>query len=137
MFERFLVEGRKSMPDIDLDFDDRHRDRVIDYARNKYGDDKVAHICTFNRTGARQSVRDAARALGYDFTAGDKVAKLIPPPVLGISKSLKECMNVQEFNSLYKNDVQSKEIIDTAFGLENLVRQTGIHAAGVVISKNP
>ena len=135
MFERFLVEGRKSMPDIDLDFDDRHRDRVIDYARNKYGDDKVAHICTFNRTGARQSIRDAARALGHDFTAGDKVAKLIPPPVLGISKSLKECMNVQDFNSLYKNDVQSKEIIDTAFGLENLVRQTGIHAAGVVISK--
>jgi len=135
MFERFLVEGRKSMPDIDLDFDDRHRDRVIDYARSKYGDDKVAHICTFNRTGARQSVRDAARALGYDFTVGDKVAKLIPPPVLGISKSLKECMNVQEFNFLYKNNVQSKEIIDTAFGLENLVRQTGIHAAGVVISK--
>ncbi len=135
MFERFLVEGRKSMPDIDLDFDDRHRDRVIDYARGKYGSDKVAHICTFNRTGARQSVRDAARALGYDFTAGDKVAKLIPPPVLGISKSLKECMSVQEFNFLYKNDIQSKEIIDTAFGLENLVRQTGIHAAGVVISK--
>jgi DNA polymerase-3 subunit alpha len=135
MFERFLVEGRKSMPDIDLDFDDRHRDKVIDYARSKYGSDKVAHICTFNRTGARQSIRDAARALGYDFAAGDKVAKLIPPPVLGVSKSLKECMEVQEFNSLYKNDVQSKEIIDTAFGLENLVRQTGIHAAGVVISK--
>ena len=136
MFERFLVEGRKSMPDIDLDFDDRHRDKVIDYARSKYGDDKVAHICTFNRTGARQSIRDAARALGYDFSAGDKVAKLIPPPVLGVSKSLKECMDVLEFKNLYTNDAQSKEIIDTAFGLENLVRQTGIHAAGVVISKN-
>jgi DNA polymerase-3 subunit alpha len=135
MFERFLVEGRKSMPDIDLDFDDRHRDKVIDYARTKYGNDKVAHICTFNRTGARQSVRDAARALGHDFTVGDKVAKLIPPPVLGVSKSLKECMQVQEFASLYNTDVLSKEIIDTAFGLENLVRQTGIHAAGIVISK--
>ena len=135
MFERFLVEGRKSMPDIDLDFDDRHRDRVIDYARTKYGSDKVAHICTFNRTGARQSIRDAARALGYDFAVGDKVSKLIPPPVLGVSKSLKECMEVQEFLSLYNTDAQSKEIIDTAFGLENLVRQTGIHAAGIVISK--
>jgi len=137
LFERFLVEGRKSMPDIDLDFDDRHRDRVIEYARSKYGSDRVAHICTFNRTGARQSIRDAARALGYDFSTGDKVAKLIPPPVLGISKDLSECMEVQEFSSIYKKDLQAKEIIDAAFGLENLVRQTGIHAAGVVISRNP
>lgn len=136
LFERFLVEGRKSMPDIDLDFDDRHRDRVIDYAREKYGSDRVAHICTFNRTGARQSIRDAARALGYGFSSGDKVAKLIPPPVLGVSKTLDECMEVQEFSSLYQKDAQAKEIIDAAFGLENLVRQTGIHAAGVVISKN-
>lgn len=136
LFERFLVEGRKSMPDIDLDFDDRHRDKVIDYAREKYGSDRVAHICTFNRTGARQSIRDAARALGYDFSSGDKVAKLIPPPVLGVSKTLSECMEVQEFSSLYQKDSQAKEIIDAAFGLENLVRQTGIHAAGVVISKN-
>ena len=137
LFERFLVEGRKSMPDIDLDFDDRHRDRVIDYARSKYGSDRVAHICTFNRTGARQSIRDAARALGHDFSTGDKVAKLIPPPVLGISKDLNECMEVQEFSSIYAKDTQAKEIIDAAFGLENLVRQTGIHAAGVVISRNP
>ena len=136
LFERFLVEGRKSMPDIDLDFDDRYRDKVIDYARTKYGSDKVAHICTFNRTGARQSIRDAARALGYDFSGGDKVAKLIPPPVLGVSKSLSECMEVQEFSSIYTKDAQAKEIIDAAFGLENLVRQTGIHAAGVVISRN-
>lgn len=135
LFERFLVEGRKSMPDIDLDFDDRYRDKVIDYARNKYGEDKVAHICTFNRTGARQSVRDAARALGYDFATGDKVSKLIPPPVLGVSKTLKECMEVQEFSNAYANDGDSKKIIQAAFGLENLVRQTGIHAAGVVISK--
>jgi DNA polymerase-3 subunit alpha len=137
MFERFLVEGRKSMPDIDLDFDDRHRDKVIEYAREKYGSDKVAHICTFNKTGARQSIRDAARALGYDFSGGDKVAKLVPPPVLGVSKSLSECMDVDEFSSLYKRDEDSKRIIDTAFGLEGLVRQTGMHAAGVVISRGP
>lgn len=136
MFERFLVEGRKSMPDIDLDFDDRFRDLVIDYARNKYGSDHVAHICTFNRTGARQSIRDAARALGHEFIDGDSIAKLVPPPVLGISKELKECMEVEEFkNAYFKND-KSKEIIDAAFGLEGIVRQTGIHAAGVVISRD-
>lgn len=136
MFERFLVEGRKSMPDIDLDFDDRYRDRVIDYAREKYGNDHVAHICTFNRTGARQSIRDAARALGYDFLDGDTVAKLVPPPVLGISKDLAECMNVEDFKSAYEKNEKSKEIIDAAFGLEGIVRQTGIHAAGVVISRD-
>jgi len=136
MFERFLVEGRKSMPDIDLDFDDRHRDRVIEYARQKYGTDHVAHICTFNRTGARQSIRDAARALGYDFSGGDRVSKLVPPPVLGVSKSLTECMEVAEFSSEYNSNEDSKKIIDTAFGLEGLVRQTGVHAAGVVISRD-
>ena len=136
MFERFLVEGRKSMPDIDLDFDDRYRDKVIDYARTKYGDDKVAHICTFNKTGARQSIRDAARALGHDFATGDKVSKLVPTPVLGVSKSLHECMDVADFADLYKKDPISKEIIDTAFGLEGLVRQTGMHAAGIVISRD-
>ena len=135
MFERFLVEGRKSMPDIDLDFDDRYRDKVIEYARTKYGNDKVAHICTFNKTGARQSIRDSARALGYDFAAGDKVSKLVPAPVLGISKNLSECMDVPEFAEMYKKDADSKEIIDTAFGLEGLVRQTGMHAAGIVISR--
>ena len=136
MFERFLVEGRKSMPDIDLDFDDRYRDRVIDYARNKYGDDKVAHICTFNKTGARQSLRDAARALGYSFSEGDSIAKKVPPPVLGVSKSLSECMSVQDFISEYNKNPISKEIVDTAFGLEGIVRQTGMHAAGIVISRD-
>ena len=135
MFERFLVEGRKSMPDIDLDFDDRYREEVINYARSKYGYDHVAHICTFNRTGARQSIRDAARALGYDFSEGDTIAKLVPPPVLGVSKDLSECMEVDEFRNTYEKDLTAKEIIDAAFGLEGIVRQTGIHAAGVVISK--
>jgi len=137
LFERFLVEGRKSMPDIDLDFDDRFRDKVIEYAKNKYGDDRVAHICTFNRTGAKQSLRDAARALGYDFSAGDKVSKLVPPPVLGIAKNLQECMETDGFKKEYDSNKDSKYIIDTAFTLEGLVRQTGIHAAGIVISKGP
>ena len=137
LFERFLVEGRKSMPDIDLDFDDRHRDKVIEYARQKYGEDKVAHICTFNRTGAKQSIRDAARALGLDYASGDRIAKLVPPPVLGVSKNLNDCMQVTEFSAAYSTEENSKLIIDTAFGLEGVVRQTGIHAAGIVISKEP
>jgi DNA polymerase-3 subunit alpha len=137
LFERFLVEGRKSMPDIDLDFDDRHRDKVIAYAKQKYGEDRVAHICTFNKTGARQSIRDAARALAYDFSVGDKVAKLVPAPVLGVSKSLSECMEVAEFKNLYNTDTNAKVIVDAAFGLEGLIRQTGMHAAGVVISRGP
>lgn len=137
LFERFLVEGRKSMPDIDLDFDDRYRDKVIEYAKNKYGSDRVAHICTFNKTGAKQSIRDAARALGYDFSTGDKVSKLVPPPVLGVSKNLDECMQVVEFKNEYSSNEDSKKIVDAAFGLEGLVRQTGVHAAGVVISRGP
>lgn len=135
MFERFLIEGRKSPPDIDLDFDDRHRDKVINYAREKYGSDHVAHICTFNRVGARQAIRDAARVLAYDFSEGDAVAKLIPPPVLGVSKSIDECMQIEQFRSVYSTDEKAKEIVDAALGLEGLVRQTGIHAAGVVISR--
>jgi len=137
MFDRFLVEGRKSMPDIDLDFDDRHREKVINYAKEKYGHDRVAHICTFNKTGARQSIRDAARALAYDFSSGDKVAKLVPAPVLGVPKTLNECMQSKDFSNLYSKDQDAKTIIDAAFGLEGLVRQTGMHAAGVVISRDP
>lgn len=137
MFERFLVEGRKSLPDIDLDFDDRYREDVINYARNKYGFDRVAHICTFSKTGARQSVRDSARALGYDYSLGDKIAKLVPPPVLGVSKSLKECMEVDDFSDIYNKNNEAKDIIDVAMGLEGIVRQSGIHAAGVVISRGP
>ena len=137
MFERFLVEGRKSMPDIDLDFDDRYRDQVIDYAREKYGNDRVAHICTFNKTGARQSIRDAARALGHEYSVGDSVAKLVPPPVLGISKNIQECMETDDFAKAYSTDTTARSVIDTAKGLEGLIRQTGIHAAGVVISRDP
>jgi DNA polymerase-3 subunit alpha len=135
MFERFLIEGRKSPPDIDLDFDDRHRDSVINYARQKYGSDHVAHICTFNRVGARQAVRDAARVLGYEFSDGDAISKLIPPPVLGISKNIKECMGIEEFKISYDKSDKTKEIVDAAIGLEGSIRQTGIHAAGVVISR--
>jgi len=137
LFERFLVEGRKSMPDIDLDFDDRHRDRVIDYVRSRYGHDHVAHICTFGTVGARSAIRDTARVLGYEYRVGDDIAKLVPPDVLGVAKNLDEALESPEMRKKYESDPDAKIIIDTARGIEGIHRQTGIHAAGVVISKNP
>lgn len=136
LFERFLVEGRKSMPDIDLDFDDRYRDKVIDYVRNKYGTDRVANICTFSTIGARQAIRDAARVLGYDYQVGDRIAKAVPIPVLGVAKTLEESLNTPEFRSEYETE-EGKTIIDAARGLEGVVRQHSIHAAGVVIAPGP
>ena len=137
LFERFLVEGRKSMPDIDLDFDDRHRDKVIDYVRSRYGHDHVAHICTFGTVGARSAIRDTARVLGYEYKVGDDIAKLVPPDVLGVSKNLDEALESPEMRKKYESDPDAKIIIDTAKGIEGIHRQTGIHAAGVVISKKP
>jgi DNA polymerase III subunit alpha len=134
LFERFLVEGRKNPPDIDLDFDDRHRDRVIDYAREKYGTDRVVNICTFNRIGARQAIRDSARVLGCTFAEGDKVAKMVPPPVMGFSKGLGDVAGTPDMVALCAGDSTSRRIVDSAFWLEGLIRQTGMHAAGVVIS---
>jgi DNA polymerase-3 subunit alpha len=137
LFERFLVEGRKSMPDIDLDFDDRHRDKVIEYVRSRYGRDHVAHICTFGTVGARSAIRDTARVLGYEYKVGDDIAKLVPPDVLGVSKTLDEALDSPEMRKKYDSDPDAKVIIDTAKGIEGIHRQTGIHAAGVVISKKP
>jgi DNA polymerase-3 subunit alpha len=138
IFERFLVEGRKSMPDIDLDFDDRYRDKVIQYARDKYGEDRVCQIATFSTVGARAAVRDAARVLGYEYELADRISKLMPPPVLGVSKSLEESLSITpELKALYDGDADARDIIDSARGLEGVFRQTGIHAAGVVIAPGP
>lgn len=137
LFERFLVEGRKSMPDIDLDFDDRYRDKVIDYARNKYGSDRVAHIITFSGINTRSAIKDAGRVLGYEYSFMNKLVKLVPPPVLGVSKTLEETLRTPDMAAEYNSSADVKEIIDAAMGLEGVVRQTGIHAAGVVIAKQP
>jgi len=137
MFERFLVEGRKSMPDIDLDFDDRHREKVINYARERYGADHVAHICTFSQVGAKSAIRDAARVLGYEYAIGDKVAKMVPDPVLGVTKSIEESLATADMAKAYRDDPEARHIIDVAKGLEGVYRQPGIHAAGVIISRDP
>ena len=150
LFERFLNKGRKELPDIDMDFDERYRNDVIDYVSKKYGDDRVAHIITFATIKAKQAIRDAARVLGLPFSSGDKVAKLMPPMILGVSATLGECLDSNEttqngyskefysasseLRKQYKESEEVKKIIDIALGLEGLRRQDGIHAAAVVIS---
>ena len=150
IFERFLNKGRKSLPDIDMDFDERYRGDVIQYAIDKYGKDRVAHIVTFATIKAKQAIRDASRVLGLPFLSGDKVAKMMPPMILGNTATISECLNLDENNtsgyskefysaseelrSEYKNNDEVKKIIDIALGLEGLRRQDGIHAAAIVIS---
>ncbi len=148
LFERFLNPSRISMPDIDMDFDSRYRDEMIRYVSDKYGRDHVAQIITFNTIKARNAVRDAARVLGHEYSVGDKLAKAMPPLVMGRDTPLKYCLEehpkyidgyraASELREMYESDPISKEVIDVAKGLEGLKRSTGIHAAAVVISKEP
>lgn len=138
MFERFLIEGRNNPPDIDLDIDDRHREDIINYVRDKYGSDHVANICTFSRLQAKSAIRDCARVLDHAYSVGDEICKRVPQPVLGITKSIKESLEQSpEFKELYDTDEASQEVIDAAKSIEGVYRQTGIHAAGVVVSREP
>lgn len=137
IFERFLVPGRLSMPDVDIDIDDRYREEVIEYTRHKYGYDHTAQIVTFGTMRAKKAVRDAARVLGKEYILGDQIAKAMPPALFGVPKDLNECMQSQEFNQLYNTNPEAKEVIDAAFKLEGLIRDTGIHAAGLVIADKP
>jgi DNA polymerase-3 subunit alpha len=136
-FERFLVPGRKGLPDIDLDFDDRYREEVMEYARMKYGYDHTAQICNFSEIGAKAAVKDVARVLNYDFAMGTKINNAMPPAVFGVTKTLEECLQTDEFRTLYETDSDVHTIIDTARPFEGLWRQTGVHAAGLVISDKP
>jgi DNA polymerase III subunit alpha len=134
-FERFLNPDRPSPPDIDMDFADDRRDEVIDYARKKYGAKAVAQIGTFGTMMARGSVRDTARAMGYDYEIGDKIAKLIPMGSQGFPMSIEQAMREEEdLRKLYKSDKDSKKILDMAQKIEGCARHIGVHAAGVVIS---
>ena len=138
LFERFLNPARKSMPDIDIDFSVRGRERVIRYVAEKYGRESVAQIITFGKMAPRAATRDAARVLGFDYATGDRVAKLIPEPVMGRSPSFDECMKPsQELRKAYDSDADARKIVDTARGLEGIVRNNSIHAAAVVISDRP
>jgi DNA polymerase III subunit alpha len=148
LFERFLNPGRKQMPDIDMDFDDRYRDRMVKYAAERYGWDHVAQIVTFSTIKARAAVRDAARVLGYPYGVGDKVAKAMPPLVMGRDTPLYACLDphpkyedgykmATDLRQMYDTDPDVKRVVDVAKGLEGLRRQDGIHAAAVVITKRP
>ncbi|MEI8002272.1 MAG: DNA polymerase III subunit alpha [Actinomycetes bacterium] len=148
LFERFLNPGRKQMPDVDMDFDSRYRGEMIKYAAQRYGNDRVAQIITFSTIKARAAVRDAARVLGYPYVVGDKIAKLMPPLIMGRDTPLRACLEevkghedgfkmATELRDLYGQDPDAKRVIDVARGLEGLRRQDGIHAAAVVISRDP
>jgi DNA polymerase-3 subunit alpha len=138
IFERFLNPGRKSMPDIDIDFSVRGRERMIRYVADKYGRESVAQIITFGKMAPRAATRDAARVLGYDYGTGDRLAKLIPEPIMGRSPSFDECLkDGQELKAAYDAEPDSKKIVDVARGLEGIIRNNSIHAAAVVISDRP
>ncbi len=148
LFERFLNPGRKQMPDIDMDFDERYRSDVMRYAAEKYGSDRVAQIITFSTIKARAAVRDAARVLGKPYIVGDRIAKAMPPLIMGRDTPLRACLEktegyedgyatAGELRAMHETDPEAKEVIDVALGLEGLRRQDGIHAAAVVISRDP
>ncbi|CAB4751024.1 unannotated protein [freshwater metagenome] len=145
LFERFLNPERISMPDIDLDFDERRRSEMIAYATQKYGEDRVAQIITYGTIKSKQALKDSTRVLGYPYAIGDKLTKALPPSVMGKDISLAGVFDTKndryseagEFRSLYESDPDSKRIVDTARGLEGLKRQWGVHAAGVILSKEP
>jgi DNA polymerase-3 subunit alpha len=148
LFERFLNPGRKQMPDIDMDFDERFRGEMIRYAAERYGSDHVAQIVTFSTIKARAAVRDAARVLGLAYQVGDKIAKAMPPLIMGRDTPLRACLekieghedgyvSAQGLREMYASDPEAAKVIDVAKGLENLRRQDGIHAAAVVITKDP
>ena len=137
-FERFLNPERPSAPDIDMDFADSRRDEVIEYVRKKYGKAHVAQIGTFGTMLARGSVRDTARALGFSYGSGDRIAKLIPMGAQGFPMTIKRALEeVPELADLYKKDTDTKTIIDMAKKIEGCARHIGVHAAGVVISPHP
>src|SRR5690606_33357884 len=145
IFERFLNPERKSMPDFDVDFDDRRRAEVIRYVTEKYGDDRVAMIVTYGTIKAKQALKDASRVMGYPFAMGAKLTKAMPPDVMGKGIPLsgvydeehKRYKQADEFRQVLAEDPHAAEVFETAKGLEGLKRQWGVHAAGVIMSSEP
>lgn len=142
IFERFLNPERVSMPDVDIDFDERRRGEVIRYVTEKYGADKVAQIGTYGTIKAKNAIKDSARVLGYPYAMGDRITKAMPADVLGKGIPLSGITDSKhpryseagEVRGMYENEPDVKKVIDTARGIEGLVRQMGVHAAGVIMS---
>ncbi|RKT31182.1 DNA polymerase III alpha subunit [Microbacterium sp. AG1240] len=145
IFERFLNPDRVSMPDFDVDFDDRRRGEVIQYVTEKYGSERVAQIVTYGTIKAKQALKDAGRVLGFPFSMGERLTKAMPPAVMGkdmplggmFDKNHPRYKEASEFRTVIETDAEAKTVFDTAVGLENLKRQWGVHAAGVIMSSEP
>jgi DNA polymerase III subunit alpha len=145
VFERFLNPERVSMPDIDIDFDERRRGDVIRYVTEKYGDERVAQIITYGTIKAKAAVKDSTRVLGFPYALGDRITKAFPPPVMGKDVPLAGIFDTDhprygeagEIRGLYEAEQEIRQVIDTARGLEGLIRQAGVHAAGVIMSSEP
>ncbi|MCK0116595.1 DNA polymerase III alpha subunit [Isoptericola sp. CG 20/1183] len=145
IFERFLNPERVSMPDVDVDFDERRRSEVIRYVSDKYGDDRVAMIVTYGSIKAKQALKDASRVLGFPFAMGEKLTKAMPPPVMGkdiplsgiFDPSHERYSEAAEFRQVHDTDPEAQRVVETARGIEGLKRQWGVHAAGVIMSSEP
>ncbi len=145
IFERFLNPERISMPDIDIDFDERGRADVIRYVTQKFGSDKVAQIITYGTIKAKAAIKDSTRVLGFPYALGDRITKAFPPAVMGKDIPLKGIFDEEyprygeagDLRNLYNTEAEVKQIIDTAQGIEGLIRQPGVHAAGVIMSAEP
>ncbi|WP_285116355.1 DNA polymerase III subunit alpha [Leifsonia sp. fls2-241-R2A-40a] len=145
IFERFLNPDRVSMPDFDVDFDDRRRGEVIKYVTEKYGSERVAQIVTYGTIKAKQALKDSGRVLGFPFSMGEKLTKAMPPPVMGkdipltgiFDKDHPRYKEAVDIRAVVETDPEAKTVFDTALGLENLKRQWGVHAAGVIMSSDP
>ena len=145
IFERFLNPDRVSMPDFDVDFDDRRRGEVIDYVTEKYGDERVAMIVTYGTIKTKQALKDSARIMGKPFSLGEKLTKALPPAVMAKDIPLADIEDPQaprygeagEFRELLETDPEARETFETAKGLEGLKRGWGVHAAGVIMSSDP
>ncbi len=145
LFERFLNPERVSPPDIDLDFDDRQRDKIITYVTEKYGEAYTSQVNTFGTIKAKAAVKDASRILGYPFAMGERITKAMPAAVMGKDVPLNDLFNPShkryseggEFRSLYESDADVRRVVDTGRGIEGLIRQTGVHACAFIISNEP
>ena len=142
LFERFLNPDRVSMPDFDVDFDERRRGEVIKYVTDRYGEDRVAQIVTYGTIKAKQAIKDSARLLGLPFAMGEKLTKAMPPAIMGKDISLTGIFDpkdaryaeADEFRKLHDVDPDAQRVVDLAKGIEGLKRQWGVHAAGVIMS---
>lgn len=145
IFERFLNPERVSMPDVDIDFDERRRGEVIRYVSEKYGDERVAQIVTYGTIKAKQALKDSSRLLGFPFAMGEKLTKAMPPAVMGKDISLSGIFDTsdprhaeaEEFRQLHASDPDAQRVVELAKGIEGLKRQWGVHAAGVIMSSDP